>query len=93
MKTKQELEFIENLVKRAYNNRNWGNILKEKLDKPYNPQNPELGYSYRHQSFDGEGKKEFTTYNVVCARTGVNDIDYRVTVSYTHLTLPTIYSV
>ena len=48
MKTRQELEFIENLVKRAYNNRNWGNILKEKLDKPYNPQNPELGYSYSH---------------------------------------------
>lgn len=88
MKTRQELEFIENLVKRAYNNRNWGNILKEKLDKPYNPQNPELGYSYRHQSFDGEGKKEFTTYNVVCARTGVNDIDYRVKLhEYGHIYL------
>lgn len=57
MKTKQELEFVENLVKRTYNNKNWGNILKEKLDKPYNPQNPELGYSYRSQSIDSNGKK------------------------------------
>ena len=88
MKTKQELEFVENLVKRTYNNKNWGNILKEKLDKPYNPQNPELGYSYRSQSIDSNGKKEFTIYNVVCAHTGVYDIDYRVKLhEYGHIYL------
>lgn len=64
MKTRKELEAIENLVKRTYNKRH--NRLREFLGKPYNPANPELGYSWKF--FDPE--TNVNVYNVVVADLG-----------------------
>lgn len=64
MKTRKELEVIENLVKRTYNKRH--NRLREFLGKPYNPANPELGYSWKF--FDPE--MNVSVYNVVVADLG-----------------------
>lgn len=64
MKTRQELEAIENLVKRTYNRRN--NRLRENLTKPYDPDNPELGYSWKFS----DPETNTTVYNVVVADLG-----------------------
>ena len=59
MKTVNELRPIENLVKRAYNRGQYRLI--ENLNKPFDPYNPELGYSWKFA--DASGGK--TLYNVV----------------------------
>lgn len=87
MRRKEELEFVENFVKRTYNNPNWGNNLREDLKKPYNPSNPELGYSYKQTITDQDGRIA-NIYNVVCADTGNPEIDYRVKLhEYGHIYL------
>lgn len=62
MKTINELRPIENLVKRAYNRGQYRLI--ENLNKPFDPYNPELGYSWKFADAGG-GK---TLYNVVVAK-------------------------
>ena len=64
MKTRKELEAIEDFVKRTYNRRQ--NKLREFLGKPYNPANSELGYSWKF--YDDEYNT--TVYNVVVADLG-----------------------
>lgn len=67
-KTQQQLEAIENLIKRTYNG--YGNKLREILNKPFSPESPELGYSWRYDSDDGT-----IVYNVVVSNLGEGE-DY-----------------
>lgn len=66
MRTREELEAIKSFVDNAYNN--YGNQLRLRLDKPYNPRNPELGYSYKYSTFDKNSNKNIAVYNIVCAQ-------------------------
>lgn len=85
MRRRSELEFIESFINSAYSN--YGNLLRVSLDKPYNPNNPELGYSYRYRDTGSDGK-QLTVYNVVCAKIGIPRTDYRVMMhEYGHIYL------
>lgn len=68
MKSRQELENIENLVKKTYNRRN--NRVRENLTKPYDPNNPELGYSWKYCDPD----TNTNIYNVVVAKLGEGEL-------------------
>lgn len=86
MRTKTELDFIKSFVDNAYNN--YGNCLHVSLDKPYNPSNPELGYSYRYLEFDKNSDRNLIVYNIVCAPIGIERTDYRVLLhEYGHIYL------
>lgn len=76
MKDRSELEAIENFINGAYNN--FGNSLRVKTDKPFSPENTELGYSFRYRTVDSLSKRQITVYNVVCSPTGIERTDYRV---------------
>jgi hypothetical protein len=76
MRTREELEAIKSFVDNAYNN--YGNQLRLRLDKPYNPRNPELGYSYKYSTFDKNSNKNIAVYNIVCAPTGIERTDFRI---------------
>jgi len=76
MKDRSELEAIENFINGAYNN--FGNSLRVKTDKPFSPENTELGYSFRYRTVDSHSGRQITVYNVVCSPTGIERTDYRV---------------
>ena len=84
MRTISELKAIEDFTNSAYSR--YGNSLHVNLEKPYNPENPELGYSYRYRT--EENGRQITVYNVVCAKTGIQRTDYRVMMhEYGHIYL------
>jgi hypothetical protein len=69
MKSRAELEAIENFVKGAYNN--FGNSLRIKDDKPFSLEDAELGYSFRYRTVDSSNGRQLTVYNIVCFPTGI----------------------
>lgn len=72
MKTRQELEIIERLVKSTHNN--WISSLIVDNSKPYDPENSALGYCYKYTD-KSNGHK---VYNIVCAPIGDADADFKV---------------
>lgn len=83
-KTKQELDTLASLVKRAYNRR--GRKLVERLDKPYNIDNPELGYSWKFE----DPKSSGIIYTVVAAKlpAGHEETEFKVKIhEYGHIYL------
>ena len=76
MKSRAELEAIENFVRGAYNN--FGNSLRVKADKPFTLKDAELGYSFRYRTVDSSNGRQITVYNVVCFPTGIERTDYRI---------------
>lgn len=81
-----ELNAIENFINGAYNR--YGNSLRVKLNKPFSPESPELGYTYKFKVLDTDGDRELVVYNVVCAPTGIERTDYRIKMhEYGHIYL------
>jgi len=82
-KSKSDLEEIERFVQRTYNRR--GKSLRERLNKPYDYDNPELGYSYK----DVNESLGTTTYNIVAAALpGKEYTAYRIKIhEYGHIYL------
>ena len=84
MRTRAELDSIKSFIDRAYNS--YGNQLRLRLDKPYNPSNPELGYSFKFKTT--ENGRQLVVYSVVCAPTGIERTDYRILLhEYGHIYL------
>lgn len=81
-KLRHELENLESYVKDAYNGSS--RILTEKLDKPFDIKNPELGYSYKITDKD-LGR---FNYNVVVAKfpSGYEYTEFRIKIhEYGHI--------
>lgn len=80
MRTKSELESIKSLIDNTYSR--FGNHISVNLDKPFDPNNPELGYCYKYTS------DKTTIYRVVCSKTGIERTDFRVMMhEYGHIYL------
>lgn len=74
-RSRQELEIIKNFIDSAYSR--WGSSLFVDLNKPFGPNAPSLGYSFKFTTTDSSGR-EITAYNVVCAPIGVPNTDFRI---------------
>ena len=82
MRSKSELEFIKNFVDSTYSR--FGNLLMVNTDKPFNPDNPELGYCFKYKSPDGSN----VIYKIVCSQMGIPRSDFRVLMhEYGHIYL------
>ena len=89
MRSKAELDAIKEFVNSTYTN--FGNSIRVVLNKPYDKNNPALGYCYKYQDkvINSYGGVEmFTMYNVVCSTIGIPRTDYRVLLhEYGHIYL------
>ena len=82
MRTQSELEFIKRFVDNTYCR--FGNLLMVNTEKPFNPDNPELGYCYKYKD-DSTG---YVTYKIVCSEIGIPRTDFRVLMhEYGHIYL------
>lgn len=82
MRTKSELEFIKRFIDNTYSR--WGNLVMVNDSKPFNPDNPELGYCYKYKSEDGKT----VIYKINCSKIGIKDTDFRVMMhEYGHIYL------
>ena len=82
MRTQSELEFIKRFVDNTYSR--FGNLLMVNTEKPFNPDNPELGYCYKYKD-DSTG---YVTYKIVCSEVGIPRTDFRVLMhEYGHIYL------
>lgn len=82
MRTKTELEFIKRFVDNTYSR--FGNMLMVNTEKPFDPDNPALGYCFKYTSDD----KSNTIYKIVCTPTGLDFTDFRVLMhEYGHIYL------
>lgn len=82
MRSKSELELVKGFIDNTYNR--FGNLLLVNTEKPFNPNNPELGYCFKY-------KDEVTgsvVYKVVCSKIGSEHTDFRVLMhEYGHIYL------
>ena len=82
MRRRDELEFIKRFVDNTYSR--FGNMLTVNLEKPFNPNNPELGYCFKY--IDDAGG--YTFYKIVCATIGRENTDFRIMMhEYGHIYL------
>ena len=82
MRTDNELDIIKSLIDNTYNR--FGNSLLVNTDKPFNPDNPELGYCYKYT----DEVNNLSTYKIVCSSTGESFVDKRVLMhEYGHIYL------
>jgi len=70
MRSRSHLEGIERFVEFSHNTR-WNTLITD-LDSPFKPSEGALGYCFKYQ-----GPSQ-TIYRVVCKKTGVPDVDYRI---------------
>lgn len=82
MRRREELEFIKRFVDNTYSR--FGNMLTVNLDKPFDPNNPELGYCFKYT----DDVSNYTFYKIVCATIGKDNTDFRVMMhEYGHIYL------
>lgn len=70
MRSRSHLEGIEKFVEFSHNTR-WNTLITD-LDKPFDPSEGALGYCFKYS-----GPSQ-TIYRVVCKKTGMDDVDYRI---------------
>ena len=70
MRSRSHLEGIEKFVEFSHNTR-WNTLITD-LDKPFDPSEGSLGYCFK---YSGPAQ---TIYRVVCKKTGIDDVDYRI---------------
>lgn len=82
MKKVEDLEAIKSIIDSTYNR--FGRQLIVNTSKPFDPDNPEMGYCYKYTNDDGT----HTQYKIVCAKVGDEFSDYRVLMhEYGHIYL------
>lgn len=81
MRSRSELEFIKRFVDNTYSRH--GNLLLVNTDKPFDPNNPELGYCFKYKSDTGN-----VIYKIQCSEIGIPRSDFRVLMhEYGHIYL------
>lgn len=81
MRSRSELEFIKRFVDNTYSRH--GNLLLVNTDKPFDPNNPELGYCFKYKSDTGS-----VIYKIQCSEIGIPRSDFRVLMhEYGHIYL------
>lgn len=82
MKSEDNLKSIKSIIDNTYNR--FGRSLFVNTSKPFNADNPELGYCYKHTSADGKHQ----IYKIVCSQVGDEIADFRVLMhEYGHIYL------
>lgn len=94
MRSRSELEFIKKFIETTYNR--WGNLVMVSTDKPFDPNNPELGYCFKYRSDSGDSTSKSKNnnnrvciiYRIVCSSIGIERTDFRVMMhEYGHIYL------
>lgn len=94
MRSRSELEFIKKFIETTYNR--WGNLVMVSTDKPFDPNNPELGYCFKYRSDSGDSTSKSINnnnrvciiYRIVCSSIGIERTDFRVMMhEYGHIYL------
>ena len=81
MRDIQELEFIKRFIDNTYSR--FGNMLMVNTEKPFDPNNPELGYCFKYSDDSGN-----VIYKIVCSKIGIKRTDFRVLLhEYGHIYL------
>ena len=81
-KSRTDLENVKRFVDSTYNR--WGNLLVLDVDKPYDPENSALGYTFK----DIDPKTGRVIYKICCTKIGIPDTDFRVLMhEYGHIYL------
>ena len=81
-KSRTDLENVKRFVDSTYNR--WGNLLVLDVDKPYDPKNSALGYTFK----DVDPKTGRVIYKICCTKIGIPDTDFRVLMhEYGHIYL------
>lgn len=81
MRTRSELDIIKGFIDNTYSR--FGNMLMVNDNKPFNPNNPELGYCFKYTAPD-----KTTIYKIVCSKIGIPRTDFRVLMhEYGHIYL------
>lgn len=82
MRNQTELEFIKRFIDNTYSR--FGNMLMVNTEKPFNPDNPELGYCFKYKD-DISGN---VIYKIVCSEIKVPRTDFRILMhEYGHIYL------
>lgn len=81
-KSKTALESIKSFIDNTYNR--FGNSVSVTDNKPFNPDNPELGYCFKYHN----DESNVTIYKIVCSKIGIERTDFRVLMhEYGHIYL------
>ena len=82
MRNQTELEFIKRFIDNTYSR--FGNMLMVNTEKPFNPDNPELGYCFKYKD-DISGD---VIYKIVCSEIKIPRTDFRILMhEYGHIYL------
>ena len=82
MRNQTELEFIKRFIDNTYSR--FGNMLMVNTEKPFNPDNPELGYCFKYKD-DISGN---VIYKIVCSEIKIPRTDFRTLMhEYGHIYL------
>lgn len=82
MRSQSELDLIKKFIDSTYNR--FGNMLLVNTEKPFNPDNPELGYCFKYT----DPISKSVVYKIVCSEIGVERTDFRVLMhEYGHIYL------
>lgn len=82
MRNQTELEFIKRFIDNTYSR--FGNMLMVNTEKPFNPDNPELGYCFKYKD-DISGN---VIYKIVCSEIKIPRTDFRILMhEYGHIYL------
>lgn len=82
MRSQTELEFIKRFIDNTYSR--FGNMLMVNTEKPFNPDNPELGYCFKYKD-DISGN---VIYKIVCSEIKIPRTDFRILMhEYGHIYL------
>lgn len=82
MRSQTELEFIKRFIDNTYSR--FGNMLMVNTEKPFNPDNPELGYCFKYKD-DISGS---VIYKIVCSEIKIPRTDFRILMhEYGHIYL------
>lgn len=82
MRRLEELDFIKRFVDNTYSK--FGNMLMVNTEKPFNPNNPELGYCFKYVDNDSYN----VIYKIVCSEIGIKNTDFRILMhEYGHIYL------
>lgn len=82
MRNQSELELVKKFIDSTYSR--FGNMLMVNTEKPFNPDNPELGYCFKYKdSISGN-----VIYKIVCSEIGIPRTDFRILMhEYGHIYL------
>lgn len=82
MRSQTELEFIKRFIDNTYSR--FGNMLMVNTEKPFNPDNPELGYCFKYK----DDISESVIYKIVCSEIKIPRTDFRILMhEYGHIYL------